>query len=240
MPFEFSQTISNDRFFERLDRLEQERLSFEQPQVRDADDFLDDRLASREPREERRDETDQNDIGDRSGALIEETRVYNLLLASNVPQEEATYGVRDAFGLVTPTSSESSGNDVIFGGSSRDVIRGEEGDDMLNGGAGDDRLYGGAGRDILEGGAGDDDLWGGAGIDVFIFRKGNETTTIKDFEAGYDILDLEGFGDVSYDQLISTGTQVGNDVHFDLGNNDLLIMEDFELSTMVADDLCIR
>ena len=237
MPIQFFSKFSRDGSSEQLGQFETERLSSDLWERRDV--RFSERLERRSS-EDQENESYQSDIGDRSDALVAETLQYKLLRALQGQQTETQYGVRDAYNQVSPTTGTSEGNDVVFGGVSDDLIRGEEGDDMLNGGAGDDQIYGGAGRDILEGGTGNDALTGGEGIDVFIFREGSGTTTITDFEAGYDILDLEGFGGVSYDELISTGTQVGDDVHFDAGNNDLLIMEGFELATMIADDLCIR
>ena len=74
---------------------------------------------------------------------------------------------------------------------------------------------------------------------VFVFRKGCEETVLADFEQGYDILDLEGFGAVSYEELISTAQQAGADVHF-LVDDDVLILQNADLASMIPDDLCIR
>lgn len=125
------------------------------------------------------------------------------------------------------------GNDHIFGGG---------GADRLNGGDGNDTVSGGSGQDILEGGRGVDTLIGGGDIDVFVLRKGCDVTTIADFALGYDVLDLEGYNvpiAQSYDRLVEGGIQMGQDVHFNI-EGDVLILQNADLSSMVADDLCIR
>ena len=101
------------------------------------------------------------------------------------------------------------GNDLLNGGAGNDHISGDEGADALFGGAGDDQLMGdsgndalngGGGRDRLDGGAGNDDLTGGAGRDLFIFRKGDGTDRVLDFEVGVDRIDLRR-ANVDHDDL---------------------------------------
>ncbi|MEO8245016.1 MAG: sialate O-acetylesterase [bacterium] len=85
-----------------------------------------------------------------------------------------------------------SGNDSLYGGDGHDLIFGSYGDDLLNGGAQADRLYGGAGADRLTGGTGNDTLSGGDGADVFVFAPSSGTDHITDFQAGLDLIDLQG------------------------------------------------
>lgn len=75
---------------------------------------------------------------------------------------------------------------------------------QVHGGAGEDVVVGGLGEDILVGGAGDDDIWGGevggtgdGDADTFKWVSGDfgdaanvATDTIKDFEAGIDVIDI--------------------------------------------------
>ena len=104
----------------------------------------------------------------------------------------------------------NGGNDSLYGGSGRDYISGGQGSDRVIGGAGGDRLFGGSGNDLLNGGGGADRFVGGAGRDVmfagndsardtFVFGKPSESSdgsnsqdTIRQFDAGEDILDLSG------------------------------------------------
>ena len=57
------------------------------------------------------------------------------------------------------------------------------------GGSGADTLQGGKGNDTLWGSAGNDKLYGGAGKDTFIYKPGEGTDTIYDWEAG-DLLQI--------------------------------------------------
>lgn len=177
---------------------------------------------------------DAND--DRSTALLAEKEVYNETKQANSAIASADLGEDSSDYDFSGTYRKQ----VVFADSGSDTIKGGRNDDFLNGGDGDDIIYGGEGNDILEGGKGNDVLYGGQDIDVFVFHAGDGTTTIGDFELGYDILDLDGFGrDVSYEELISTGRQVDEDIHFEIGD-DLLVLANADLNTLVADDLCIR
>jgi len=90
--------------------------------------------------------------------------------------------------------SGGTGDDTLEGGFGNDRLLGGAGDDMLTGGLHDDVLIGGSGRDRLDGGAADDDLTGGGGRDLFIFRKGEGTDRVLDFELGVDRIDLRRAG----------------------------------------------
>jgi Ca2+-binding RTX toxin-like protein len=73
-------------------------------------------------------------------------------------------------------------------------LNGGAGDDIINGGKGKDIIDGRSGADRLIGGKGKDILTGGEGADTFVFnvkpgRK--EVDTIKDFEIGFDIIELD-------------------------------------------------
>ncbi|MCR0983911.1 Calx-beta domain-containing protein [Roseomonas populi] len=73
-------------------------------------------------------------------------------------------------------------------------IIGNELGNVLDGGAGNDALLGGDGDDLLIGGAGRNTLTGGEGADRFRFdgpADGATRTTIRDFEAGLDRIELD-------------------------------------------------
>ncbi|MBU2983093.1 hypothetical protein KO498_14875 [Lentibacter algarum] len=115
-------------------------------------------------------------------------------------------------GAGSDTLRGGSGNDTLRGGEGNDTLRGGAGNDSLNGNAGDDLLIGGArkdklkgnaGDDTLVGGAGNDHLTGGAGEDVFVFATGSGKDQINDFEDGYDLIDLRGWGQSFSAQLAS-------------------------------------
>ncbi|MBE1284778.1 MAG: hypothetical protein GJ676_15820 [Rhodobacteraceae bacterium] len=94
-------------------------------------------------------------------------------------------GGRDADRLAGQAGDDrllgGDGNDQLFGGKDRDTLKGDAGNDTLNGGRG---------RDLLDGGTGTDGLTGGLGRDLFIFRDGDGTDRIHDFELGRDRIDL--------------------------------------------------
>ncbi|AUQ60997.1 Hemolysin-type calcium-binding protein repeat protein (2 copies) (plasmid) [Phaeobacter inhibens] len=97
-----------------------------------------------------------------------------------------------------------AGADLLNGGDGNDTLKGGDGNDVLNGGADNDELRGGAGKDDVDGGAGDDvihtslggdDLLGGLGNDTFVLKAGTGETTIEDFGAGTDLLDISDLVD---------------------------------------------
>ena len=70
--------------------------------------------------------------------------------------------------------------DRIYGGGGVDHLYGYGGNDRLEGGAGDDELYGGGEDDTLIGGRGDDILRGGTGFDTYIVGQGTDTIVDED------------------------------------------------------------
>ncbi|MFV0291784.1 MAG: calcium-binding protein [Paracoccus sp. (in: a-proteobacteria)] len=119
-----------------------------------------------------------------------------------------------------------AGDDVIYGGSEDDYLSGDGGNDYLFGGRGADTLLGGTGRDtlvardddsILNGGDGDDQLIldgrnlfaeGGDGEDLFEVAAGT-TTTISDFDAAHDRINLGEFFEDEED-LLNFVTEIRN------------------------------
>ena len=87
--------------------------------------------------------------------------------------------------------------DVINMDDRANVVWGYGGDDAISGAGGADELLGGAGNDVLSGGADDDTLTGGAGADTFVWRSGDGTDTVTDFNpAEGDAIDLRGVAGV--------------------------------------------
>ena len=127
----------------------------------------------------------------------------------------------------------------IYGLGGNDKLYGNGGNDFLFGQRGNDRLYGGDGEDVLDGGKGYDVLHGGEGVDIFVFRKNEGTTDITDFELGLDVLDLEGFQDLTFDMLKAAGRQVDEDIYFEI-DYDTLIIRDADLLTLGEPDLCAK
>ncbi|MEO0643222.1 MAG: right-handed parallel beta-helix repeat-containing protein, partial [Pseudomonadota bacterium] len=114
------------------------------------------------------------------------------------------------------------GNDALYGNSGNDTLVGGSGADLLVGNSGSDDLRGGDGNDTLIGGLGADRLQGGSGVDAFHLdarANGEEADTIRDFEAGIDLItisDTQGF-DITFQQS---------------GNDTLILADDAELATV--------
>lgn len=78
----------------------------------------------------------------------------------------------------------------------------------ITGNAKNNYLVGGENNDTLSGGDGDDTLYGGAGEDVFIYKPGEGTDKIFDYESG-ELISLGGsFSDAVFDK--NTLTLAGN------------------------------
>ncbi len=102
---------------------------------------------------------------------------------------------------------------VVLDGSG--PVMGTAQDDMLSAGVLDAQLSGGAGDDILIAGSGETTLTGGAGADIFVMQYGSDPTTITDFEAGTDRLDMFDYLLLrTPDQLTFTATSQGADIQY--------------------------
>ncbi|SFI97387.1 hypothetical protein SAMN05216258_111143 [Albimonas pacifica] len=87
----------------------------------------------------------------------------------------------------------TAGDDFIYGRNGKDLLKGLGGNDELYGGRGKDELRGGAGDDLLVGGLGKDLMIGGGGEDVFVVQRKGGWDELADFEAGVDLIRVEGF-----------------------------------------------
>lgn len=141
--------------------------------------------------------------------------------------EDTLFGARGADML-----SGQKGNDELFGNGGTDKIYGGPGNDFVSGGNGNDEIAGEFGHDLLIGGKGNDLLSGGAGKDKFVFRYGNGTDTIQDWNDGRDKIVFES-GARSLAGL--TITQDGDDVRIAY-NHGNIILEDTPLSEIGAND----
>jgi hypothetical protein len=128
------------------------------------------------------------------------------------------------------------GNDRVFGGSGNDTLIGSAGNDRLDGQSGNDTIRGGAGRDILIGGTGNDRLDGEVGNDIIItgrgrdqvvLRRGRGFDRVRDFQNGFDRIDLVG---INFNQL--TLQRQNNDVLIKLGRSNIMLIEDTRLATI--------
>jgi hypothetical protein len=141
-------------------------------------------------------------------------------------------------GLSNDTVFGGPGNDLIDGGKGDDQLFGDQGNDALIGGKGDDDLYGGHGRDLLFGGAGRGELDGGEDNDKFLFRKGMGVETVEHLDAG-DRIDIRDFHVASFQALIDSAQQVGDDVLIHLGGGDKIVLEDTSVPNLHAEQFII-
>ena len=102
------------------------------------------------------------------------------------------------------------GNDQGAGGTGRDTINGGVGNDKVAGNAGNDRLIGDAGADTITGGTGQDRLSGGNGKDTFVFKLGDGSDRIDDFDLINDKIDLAP-------GVMHSFVNIGGDVAIDYG-----------------------
>lgn len=133
-----------------------------------------------------------------------------------------------------------NGDDIISGLGGDDKLVGNGGEDTLTGGAGNDKLKGKSSADILAGGTGNDILVGGSGGDTFIFNEGDDRDKINDFANGSDTLILDETlwgGGLTVTQMINAYAviQANDNVMFDFGGGDKIILKDFGLIGTLAD-----
>ncbi len=74
-------------------------------------------------------------------------------------------------------------------------------------------------------------MFGGVGADVFVFDIGDGTDTIKDFNAGIDILSLK---DASFEDL--NIVQKGDHTEIYYGDDDRIILENTGVSELTQND----
>jgi len=108
----------------------------------------------------------------------------NLTIHLGATTTDSTAKPRYLFGADQTSGVEmlegGSNADRLYGGGGVDHLYGYGGHDHLEGGAGDDKLYGGDQDDVLVGGAGDDRLEGGRGFDTYIVGQGIDTIVDDD------------------------------------------------------------
>ncbi len=119
------------------------------------------------------------------------------------------------------------------------------GADTMAGTTADDVIFAGTGDDTLDGGGGVNRLSGGAGDDVFVFGDVGGTTTVIDFEGDVgagDQLDVSAFGFAdfaAFQAAASPSGPGGDDTLIQLDADDSILLEDFELASLVADDVIL-
>ncbi len=122
---------------------------------------------------------DTTDSGLQNVQSLSVAQVGNKIQIFSASQQDA--------GLTQLSVSLENLGDIAKGSGAQS---GTDKDDMLCGGLASTTLSGGAGNDILIAGHAETSMSGGLGDDIFVMRSGSGLTTITDFEAGKDRLDL--------------------------------------------------
>ena len=131
-------------------------------------------------------------------ASLEAVNINNDVILTNSTSSPVTVDAKTEIinGSLRTKAIKITGNglaNTIIGGSKNDSLYGRAGNDSIYGNAGNDKLYGSNGNDTLVGGKGNDTLWGdagndklygGKGNDVFIYKPGEGTDTIFDYQSG--------------------------------------------------------
>jgi len=95
-------------------------------------------------------------------------------------------------------------------------------------------------NDVIAGNAEINVLTGGEGEDFFVFDTGNGDDVVTDFEDGLDLLDVSGRG-VNFDlsATINGAQQIENDTLIDLGAGDSVLLQNFLLADLDANDFLV-
>ena len=108
-----------------------------------------------------------------------------------------------------------AGNDNMRGDAGANVLDGRDGRDKLRGLDGDDILIDGAGRG--------DNLFGGRGADTFVLVADGAVDSIKDFEAGVDLIDISAWGLTGLSDLGASANQRTGKLFINAGDEVLAI-----------------
>lgn len=136
------------------------------------------------------------------------------------------------------TLNGNGGNDTLYGDTTGEnpwaVSYTAAGNDKLFGGAGNDTLYGQGGNDVLNGGVGTNSLWGGVGADQFQFTTSGDQSTIRDFEASVDKIQIDTGIAVDFAAL-TIGSTASGDAYITAGGVQITLIG-VSSSTISASD----
>src|SRR5262249_48879904 len=168
--------------------------------------------------------------GNDTASYAGETDAFVVNLATGVAQRgSAAAPVEDSLATI----------ENVTGGSGNDSITGSAAANILNGGAGNDAISGGGGDDIIIGGSGDDIMDGGAGNDRFVFdvNFGHDTiTAFGDAGTNQDILDFAIALFANFAAIQAARHQGAGDVHIDFNAANGVVLSNFTLANLGADD----
>jgi Ca2+-binding RTX toxin-like protein len=108
------------------------------------------------------------------------------------------------------------------------------------GNTGNNIITGNAGADTLITGGGNDILIAGTGVDTFVpTQQANTTTWIEGFNTSLDTIDLRAFGFTSFAAVQGAMTQSGSNVGINLGNGQLLMLQNQSVSNITANNVIL-
>lgn len=129
--------------------------------------------------------------------------------------------------------SGGRGNDRLDGAEGADALFGGRGNDFLFGSFGNDTLVGSEGADRIIGGTGGDRLIGGAQRDTFVFNEWSGRDLVKDFQIGFDRIELVGaLSDMSLAQVIDTAVGGVGFVRLELSASATVVLRDVTLDQL--------
>lgn len=120
----------------------------------------------------------------------------------------------------------SSGHNILNGNLGNDTVAGGDSGNTLRGGQGDDVIHGGAGNDLIFGDLGDNTITGGAGADTFHSGAGSAQDIVTDFHQS------EGDRVQIAPGLTYTVSQVNADVHIDVSNGEVIVLQNTQHSSL--------
>ncbi|MEQ1941760.1 family 16 glycosylhydrolase [Mesorhizobium sp. VNQ89] len=100
-------------------------------------------------------------------------------------------------------------------------------------------IIGNGGANVITGGGSNDILTGGAGADTFVFKRGDGSDIITDFENGLDVVRLDDHGFSTFEEVRAAMTQVGDDTYLALTSFDTLVFRDTLVSDFSAKDFAL-
>ncbi len=161
-----------------------------------------------------------------------------------VSYQNATAGLTANLGSRSDNTGSAKGDSYssienLIGTSYSDKLTGNSAANRISGGSGSDVLKGVNGNDVLDGGHGNDSLFGGKGHDDFVFGKGYGTDTVEVFSDGVDQIDLRSYDFSSASSVLSKATQVGDDVRLKFATTDILVLKEFDIADLGANDFIL-
>ncbi len=146
----------------------------------------------------------------------------------------STEGVSVNLTTGTASGGEAEGDTVL----NIERLWGSAHNDNFVGNAENNKIFGRNGDDTLDGAGGIDKIYGGDGADTFVFGAGDDFLYVMDFVDDEDTLDLSQYGYLTVADALANMEQRGNNVVFDDGLGNKMLVRNTDLSDL-GDDIDI-